>query len=113
MFFPALAMLTSVWMITAPLMDVETGPLAVLSMVVGCIAWLLASLGYWSQAAHRALAVVGVFLGMATFVLSGSVMTQAACAVSAVVLIMTGIAARPAKMLARGPARRVVPAALH
>ena len=58
MFFPALAMTTAVWLITAPLMDAEMGTLAVLSVVAGCAAWVLASLGYWSRASQRSLAAL-------------------------------------------------------
>ncbi|HET6280521.1 MAG TPA: hypothetical protein VFH73_06130 [Polyangia bacterium] len=83
--------------------------MAVLSIVTGCAAWLLASLGYWSRASQRSLAVLGVLLGMANLLLPSTVGTEAACAVSAVVLIIAGIAPMSANRTA--PRRAVAVAA--
>ncbi len=97
MFYPALAMTTAVWLITAPLMEVEVGPMAVLSIVAGCAAWVLASLGYWSRTSQRSLAVLGALLGAANILLPSTVGTEAACAVSSMVLIIAGVAPMSAK----------------
>jgi hypothetical protein len=95
MFFPALAMTTAVWLITAPLMDTETGPLGGLSIVTGSVAWLLASLAYWSRTSQRSLAVLGVLLGVANLILPSTVGTEATCAIAAVILMIAGVAPRP------------------
>ena len=95
MFAPALGMLTAVWLLCAPFVELETGPQMVAAVVVGLAAIVLAPLSVWSRSAGFAMALFGVGLAMINFVTPGSAGSMADLATSGVVLAIAGLAPAP------------------
>ena len=95
MFAPALGMLTAVWLLMTPYMELEDGPRAVAVVIVGLATLVLAPLSVWSQRAGSVMALLGVALGMVNFVAPGAVGSMADLATCGVVLAMAGLAPSP------------------
>ena len=90
MFAPALSMLTAVWLLMTPYMELEDGPRAVAVVIVGLATLVLAPLSVWSQRAGSVMALLGVGLGMVNFVVPGAVSSMADLAACGVVLAQPG-----------------------
>ena len=95
MFAPALSMLTAVWLLMTPYMELEDGPRAVAVVMVGLATLVLAPLSVWSRRAGSVMALLGVGLGMVNFVVPGAVSSMADLAACGVVLAMAGLAPSP------------------
>jgi len=95
MLFPALGMTTAIWLLTAPLLGLETGFRAGMSVGVGSLALVLALLSTWYRRAGVMLTVLGFLLGFLNFGPSASVVALAATATSALALVMAGMAPWP------------------
>ena len=95
MFAPALGMLTAVWLLMTPYMELEDGPRAVAVVMVGLATLVLAPLSVWSRRAGSVMALLGVGLGMVNFVVPGAVSSMADLAACGVVLAMAGLAPSP------------------
>lgn len=92
---PVIGVMTAVWLMLAPAMEVETGARAYLAIAAGVVAFVLSPVGIWSRGARVALASVGFVLALANFFLPCSVGALASLATCGVTLIIAGIAPAP------------------
>jgi hypothetical protein len=104
MLFPALGMTASIWLMTAPLLALETGFRAELTVAVGITTLVLSPLTLWSRRAGIAVTSLGVLLGFANLVLLAPLGAGASLASCAVGLIAAGMAPRPIRMAAAAAA---------
>jgi hypothetical protein len=88
-------MLTAVWLLMTPYMELEDGPRAVAVVIVGLAVLVLAPLSIWSRRAGSVMALLGVALGMVNFVAPGAVGSMADLATCGIVLAMAGLAPSP------------------
>lgn len=95
MFAPALGMLTAVWLLLAPFVELETGARLTSAVVVGLASLVLAPLSIWSRRAGPAMAVLGVALSALNFIAPGSVGSMADLATCGVLLAIAGLAPSP------------------
>jgi hypothetical protein len=95
MFAPALGMVTAVWLLMTPYMELEDGPRAVAAVIVGLASLGLAATSVWSRRAGLLMAVLGLGLAMMNFVSPGAVSSMADLATCGVVLAMAGLAPSP------------------
>ena len=95
MFAPALGMLTAVWLLMTPYMELEDGPRAVAAVIVGLASLGLAAASIWSRRAGWLMALLGLGLAMLNFVVPGAVSSMADLATCGVVLAMAGLAPSP------------------
>lgn len=95
MFAPALGMLTAVWLLLAPFVELETGARLTSAVVVGLASLVLAPLSIWSRRAGPAM-VLGVALSALNFIAPGSVGSMADLATCGVLLAIAGLAPSPA-----------------
>lgn len=95
MLFPALGMTTAMWLLAAPLTGLEIGGRADLVVAVGAVAFVASLLGMWSRPARISLTLLGILLGLANFVMAGSVGALASLATCAFGLVAAGTAPWP------------------
>ena len=95
MLFPALGMSMSIWLLMAPLLGLETGFRAELSVAAGCAGVILAPLSVWSGRAGALLVALGIVLGFANFGLMAPLGALANMATCGVAFIVAGLAPQP------------------
>jgi disulfide bond formation protein DsbB len=88
-------MLTAVWLLMTPLMELEDGPRAVAVIVVGLATLVLAPLSVWSRRAGSLMALLGAALGIVNFVVPGLAGSMADLATCGIVLAIAGLAPSP------------------
>jgi hypothetical protein len=91
MLFPAIGLTTAVWLLTAPLLGLETGLRAGLGIAVGLAVAVLLPLGYLNRRANVATAALGIFMGFANFFMPASTLAYASFATCSVLLILAGL----------------------
>jgi len=111
MLFPALGMTTAIWLLTAPLLGLETGFRAGLCVAAGVSALALVALAWWYPRAGGWLAGLGILLGFANFGLFAPIPALASLATSAVALIAAGLAPLPATFVTPAAAPAIPAAA--
>jgi hypothetical protein len=110
MLFPALGMTTAMWLLVGPLLGVETGLRAALTVGVGFVALVLSPLSLWSRRAGQGLAALGILLGLANFVLFAPIGAYASLASCATALIAAGMAPAPSPVREPAAVAEPVPA---
>src|SRR6185369_3203788 len=84
MLFPALGLTAAIWLVVTPLLGIEVGFRADLAVAAGLLAVVLLPVGVWFRKASAAAAAVGIFLGVANFVLDAPIGAYASLATCAV-----------------------------
>lgn len=100
MLFPALGMTAATWLMMVPLMGLESGLRADISVVSGILALPLAFASVWSFRAGIALTVLGTilcFIDLTTASSIGALANYAACGAA---LAIAGMAPRPVATVA-------------
>lgn len=103
MLFPALGLTTAMWLLMGPLMGVETGGRAVLTVTVGVLVLVFGILGVRYRAAAWVVAALGGLLGFVNLLTSAPIESCASLATCAVALLAAGAAPQPV-VLASTPA---------
>jgi hypothetical protein len=98
MLFPALGTITAIWLLTAPLLSLESGFRAAFIIAVAVAVLVLAPLSIWYRRAGFAVAALGILLGFANLGLSAPIAALASVATSAFFLIVAGMAPQPINM---------------
>lgn len=96
MLFPALGMTAATWLMVVPLVGLETGFRADISVVAGILALPLALASIWSFRAGVALTVLGTILCFVDLTTAPSIGALANYAACGSVLAIAGMAPRPA-----------------
>jgi hypothetical protein len=79
------------WLMMAPLLGLEDGARAGLSVAVGAAAAVLLAVGFLNRRAGVATAGLGIVMGFANFFMPATVLAYASFATCAVLLIMAGL----------------------
>jgi hypothetical protein len=95
MLFPALGLTAAIWLLMGPLMDLETGARAVLTVGVGSLALLLTLLSFRRPGAAWGVVALGFLLGLANLTMAGPILSCASAATCAVALVAAGAAPQP------------------
>jgi len=114
MLSPALGATTAIWLLLAPVLELQTGARVPIALALGALALVLSSLATWSRSARAALAVLGTALALVNFVVPGPVGALADFATCGFALIMAGVGPWPVvvpRVAAATPIRRPVRAA--
>jgi hypothetical protein len=104
MLFPALGMTAAMWLLMGPLMELEMGARAVLTVGVGGFALLLSVLSFRYRSAGWGVAALGFLLGVANLFMFGSIAACASLATCAVALVAAGAAPQPVLVAANAAA---------
>jgi len=95
MLSPVLGATTAIWLLLAPVLELQSAQRAAIGVAVGLAALILSPLGNWRRAPRAALGALGLGLALVNFVLPGTIGSLADFATCAVALIIAGVAPAP------------------
>jgi len=105
----ALGATTAMWLLLAPVMEVQSGPRSAVGVAIGAAALVLAPLGIWRRSPRAALGALGLALGLVNFFLPGTIQSLADFATCATALIVAGLAPAPEATILVVPLSLTVP----
>ena len=100
MSYPILGMTAALWLMVAPLMGIETGFRAHLSLATGIVTLVLSVASIWRFSAGVAMAAVALLLAVVNLLAPASMGGLASYAFCAAALAIAGMSPRPTTMTA-------------
>jgi hypothetical protein len=100
-------MTIAIWLLSVPLLGLETGSRAALCVAVGLVALVASPLAFWFRRPAVVLVALGILIGFANFALDAPMVAAASLAACSVGLIAAGAAPVPVTMPATAAAVEV------